>query len=172
MIRIRRTVLVDGYNVIKRDPVLVSIERRGLQAAREALLARLLSSYDLRTCDVVVVFDGQGPAETTEGWGKVRIIYSRSGQTADEVIARLSAAARDPSQVVAISDDRSVRDSVTRVGGQAAGSADRRQPRAGDKERPDGQGKDDEGQQRGREKKGNPRRAPRRPRQGGAGFRW
>ena len=83
MNRLKRTVLVDGYNIIKRDPVLSSIERRGLQAAREALLARLLSSYDLRTCDVTVVFDGQGPAETSDKWGKVKVIYSRAGQTAD-----------------------------------------------------------------------------------------
>lgn len=167
MTRLKRTVLVDGYNLIRRDPVLAAIERRGLQAARDALLARMLSSYNLRTCDVTVVFDGQGPAETTEGWGKVKVIYSRSGQTADEVIARLSATAKDPSQVVVLSDDRSVRDSVTRVGGQAAGSADRRQPRSSDKAQAGG----DEGAQR-KDKKGNPRRAPKRPRDDGSAFRW
>jgi len=158
--------LVDGYNIIKRDESLSRLLSRSLQAAREALLGRLLSSYDLRTCDITVVFDGQGVTETAERWGRVKVIYSRSDQTADEVIARLASAARDPSQVVVLSDDRAVRQSVTQTGGQAAGSADRRPPRLVDKSG------DDEEERRSREKKGNPQRAKRRRRSGTEPFRW
>ncbi len=162
----KRLVLVDGYNIIKRDPILSGLERRSLQTAREALFARLLSSYNLRACDVIVVFDGQGPAETTDRWGNLKIIYSMSGQTADTVIARLATLARDPSQVVALSDDREIRQAVTQSGGVAAGSADRKQPRAADKR--DGDDEED----RSKEKKGNPRRAKKRDRQPQDKFRW
>ncbi len=162
----KRTVLVDGYNIIKRDPILSGLERRGLQVAREALFSRLLSSYDLRGNEITVVFDGQGERETMDRWGALKIIYSRSGESADAVIARLAAVCKDPSQMVVLSDDRAVRQSVTQVGGVAAGSADRRQPRMADKQKTD----DDE--PNSREKKGNPRRAKKRPRQGPELFRW
>lgn len=164
----KRFVLVDGYNIILRDPVLAPVSRRSLQTAREALLARLLSSYDLRACDVTVVFDGQGANETTDRWGKIRVVYSRSGQSADEVIARLVTETKDPSQLVVLSDDRSVRGSATQAGGIAAGSADRRQPtlaaKANDPDAPPARA--------GNPKKGNPRRAPKPRRDRGDGFRW
>jgi predicted RNA-binding protein with PIN domain len=163
---VKRTILVDGYNIIKRDPILSGLERLGLQVAREALFSRLLSSYDLRGNDITVVFDGQGARETTDRWGVLKIIYSRSGESADAVIARLAAASKDPSQMVGLSDDRAVRQSITQAGGQAAGSADRRPPRMADKQHAG----DDE--PRGKEKKGNPRRAKKRPRQGPDTFHW
>lgn len=162
----KRFVVVDGYNLILRDPVLAPISQRSLQTAREALLARLLSSYDLRACDLTVVFDGQGATETTDRWGKIRVIYSRFGQSADEVIARLATETKDPSQLVVLSDDRAVRGSATRAGGVAAGSADRRQPTAAAK--PD----DLDAPRTGSNKKGNPRRAPKPKRDRGDGFRW
>jgi predicted RNA-binding protein with PIN domain len=166
---VKRTILVDGYNIIKRDPVLSGLERLGLQVAREALFSRLLSSYDLRGNDITVVFDGQGAGETTDRWGVLKIIYSRFGESADVVIARLAAASKDPSQMVGLSDDRAVRQSITQAGGQAAGSADRRAPRMADKQ----SSQDDEPREREkREKKGNPRRAKKRQRQGPETFHW
>ncbi len=164
---LKRTVLVDGYNIIKRDPILSGLERRGLQVAREALFSRLLSSYDLRGNEITVVFDGQGERETADRWGALKIVYSRSGDSADAVIARLAAACKDPSQMVVLSDDRAVRQSVTQVGGVAAGSADRRQPRMADKQQ-----KTDDDEPHSQGKKGNPRRAKKRPRQGPDPFYW
>jgi uncharacterized protein len=163
---VKRIVLVDGYNIIKRDPTLSGLERLGLQVAREALFSRLLSSYDLRGNEITVVFDGQGPRETTDRWGVLKIVYSRAGESADAVIARLAATCKDPSQMIGLSDDRAVRQSVTQAGGQAAGSADRRQPRVADKQKAD----DDEPPTK--QTKGNPRRAKKRPRQMPDTFHW
>ena len=162
----KRLVLVDGYNLIKRDPILSGLERRSLQAAREGLFARLLSSYNLRACDVLIVFDGQGPAESSDRWGRLKITYSRSGQSADEVITRMTAAAPDPSQVVVLSDDREIRQAVSRSGATAAGSADRSQPRVTDK--PDSS----EDEARPKDRKGNPRRAKKQRRRPPDGFHW
>jgi len=48
----------------------------------------------------------------------VRIIYSRAGETADSVIARLAASARAAGREVELySDDREVRQSVAQQGG-------------------------------------------------------
>lgn len=162
----KRQVIVDGYNLIKRDPLLLALEQRSLQTARQALIARLMSSYNLRTCDITVVFDGSvvaPPAAATERWGRIKVVYSRPPQTADDVIRGLVAAAKDPSQVVVLSDDRELRDSVQTRGGVVAGSADRRAPRPADKER--------DADHRPQPKKGNPRRAKKKDRRSSK-FRW
>jgi len=163
----KRQVIVDGYNLIKRDPLLSALEQRSLETARQALIARLMSSYNLRTCDITVVFDGSAvapPAAATERWGRIKVVYSRPPQTADDVIRALVAAAKDPSQVVVLSDDRELRDSVQTRGGVVAGSADRRAPRPADKER-------DAANHRPQPKKGNPRRAKKKDRRSNK-FRW
>jgi predicted RNA-binding protein with PIN domain len=163
----KRQVIVDGYNLIKRDPLLLSLEQRSLETARQALIARLMSSYNLRTCDITVVFDGSAvapPAASTDRWGRIKVVYSRPPQTADDVIRGLVAAAKDPSQVVVLSDDRELRDSVQTRGGVVAGSADRRAPRPVDKER-------EAADRRPQPKKGNPRRAKKKDRRSKK-FRW
>ncbi len=163
----KRQVIVDGYNLIKRDPLLLALEQRSLETARQALIARLMSSYNLRTCDVTVVFDGSAvapPAASTERWGRIKVVYSRPPQTADDVIRALVAAAKDPSQVVVLSDDRELRDSVQTRGGVVAGSTDRRAPRSADKER-------DSSDRRPQPKKGNPHRAKKKDRKR-SGLKW
>jgi len=164
----KRQVIVDGYNLIKRDPLLLALEQRSLATARQALIARLMSSYNLRACDITVVFDGSvvaPPAAATERWGRIKVVYSRPPQTADDVIRGLVAAAKDPSQVVVLSDDRELRDSVQTRGGVVAGSADRRAPRPVDKEERDA------ADHRSQPKKGNPRRAKKKDRRSSK-FRW
>ncbi len=92
-------VIVDGYNLLKTDPELAMLERAGLEFAREALLKRLLSASGLRAArSITVVFDGHKNGyshETTERWanGRILVIYSKLGESADEVIKRLVARA-------------------------------------------------------------------------------
>jgi predicted RNA-binding protein with PIN domain len=92
-----RVILVDGYNVIRHAPELLAAERRSLASGREALLAQIRAAYQSATHRVIVVFDGDGPAETCSplaGLARGEVIYSARGMTADAVIVRLAAEER------------------------------------------------------------------------------
>src|SRR5262245_2928996 len=61
-----QTILIDGYNVIRRTPALAAAERQSLAGGRDALLTALSATYRHTAHRVVVVFDGDGAAETSE----------------------------------------------------------------------------------------------------------
>ena len=113
-----RDILVDGYNVIKRDASFQALSAKRLAAARQLLVDQLASRYRHTPHQVIVVFDGDGVSEQSTQDRRVRIIYSRAGETADRVIARLAASARAVGREVELySDDREVRQSVSQQGG-------------------------------------------------------
>ncbi len=113
-----RDILVDGYNVIKRDVSFQALSAKRLAAARQLLVDQLASRYRHTPHQVIVVFDGDGVSEQSTQDRRVRIIYSRAGETADRVIARLAASARAVGREVELySDDREVRQSVSQQGG-------------------------------------------------------
>jgi predicted RNA-binding protein with PIN domain len=92
-----RVILVDGYNVIRHAPELLAAERRSLASGREALLAQIRAAYQSATHRVIVVFDGDGPAETCSplaGMARGQVIYTARSVTADAVIVRLAAEER------------------------------------------------------------------------------
>jgi predicted RNA-binding protein with PIN domain len=73
--------------------------------------------------EVTVVFDGAErlPAAPVVPRG-VRVLFSRPGETADEVIRRLVGAEPSGRPVVVVSSDREVADGVRRSGAHAAAS--------------------------------------------------
>ena len=114
-----RDILVDGYNVIKQSASFRAIEARSLAAAREVLITQLVNRYRHTPHQVIVVFDGSGANEQVSHDRRVRIIYSRYGETADSVIARLAAEARAAGREVEMySDDSEVRRAVAQQGGE------------------------------------------------------
>lgn len=115
-----RDILVDGYNVLKRSASFQALEAKNLAAARDALITQLSSRYCHTPHQVVVVFDGDGAYEQVSHERRIRIIYSRRGETADSVIARLAGEARTAGREFELySDDVVVQQSVTRQGGGA-----------------------------------------------------
>jgi predicted RNA-binding protein with PIN domain len=115
-----REILVDGYNVIKRDPAFHALHMKNLGAARDALVRQLISKYRHTPHHVTVVFDGDGPREQTIHEQRVRIIFSVRGQTADCVISRLAAQARAQGKEVELySDDLEVQHAIKKEGGNA-----------------------------------------------------
>ncbi len=114
-----RDILVDGYNVIKQSASFRAVEAKSLTAAREVLITQLVNRYRHTPHQVIVVFDGSGASEQVSHDRRVRIIYSRYGETADSVIARLAAEARSTGREVEMySDDSEVRRAVARQGGE------------------------------------------------------
>lgn len=115
-----RTILVDGYNVIKRAPSFQAARAQSLAAARTQLLTLLINRYRHTPHHVTVVFDGDELREQVSYERRIRIIYSRHGETADRVIERLAIEARATSGEVEIySDDIEVQQAVISQGGTA-----------------------------------------------------
>jgi len=150
--------LVDGYNVIRRDPRLASRENESLQAGREAL-CRLLSTAARRSGDqFTVVFDGDRGGGSTGGGAGVQVIFSSARERADQVLARMASRG-----VAAVSNDREVRQAASRAGATAI-TADQFLDRLRQPAQPRPEEKDEEDERPVARKKGNPRRLPKKVR--------
>ena len=110
-------IIVDGYNVIRQWPELTRLDRADLQSGREALLRELQWYRRAKRHEITVVFDGReqgGFSEETTRVGGIGVRYSRRGETADSVIARLVSERRVGA--IVISSDREVGDVARRQG--------------------------------------------------------
>jgi predicted RNA-binding protein with PIN domain len=109
--------LIDGYNVIRRDPDLRAREAESLEAGRTALLAMVARvARDLPDA-FTVVFDGARRTGGASGGGQVQVVFSRPPASADDELRRLAATVREAAIVV--SSDRAVQDAARRVGAVA-----------------------------------------------------
>ncbi len=105
------TLIIDGYNLIRNSPVLAAIDRRDIEEGREALLSRLAEYKRIRHLSIVVVFDGTGSihlSNTRENRMGIQILFSRQGQTADDLIVSL--ARQKGRETVVITSDRGIHD--------------------------------------------------------------
>jgi predicted RNA-binding protein with PIN domain len=106
--------LIDGYNVIRRDPHLRSREAESLEAGRRALLHLLARAHRDRRDEVIVVFDGARVSGGTPSEGRIRVLFSRPPSTADDELMRLARQWREGAAVV--SSDRRIQDAARRAG--------------------------------------------------------
>ncbi|NTV52166.1 MAG: NYN domain-containing protein [Candidatus Firestonebacteria bacterium] len=93
-------LLVDGFNIIRRDGKLSEAERKNFYGAQELLIQRLAQYRRGTDHRVTLVFDGTASPNPyrhrTEKSG-IEVIFSARGETADDVIKDLIAEA-GPSQ--------------------------------------------------------------------------
>ncbi|GAA2612803.1 NYN domain-containing protein [Dactylosporangium fulvum] len=105
-------MIVDGYNVTKKGYAEISLEQQ-----RNRLIAGVGGLVAQTRAEVTVVFDG---AERVHGLPPaprgVRVLFSRKGETADELIRRLVRAEPAGRPIVVISSDKEVVDGVRRHG--------------------------------------------------------
>jgi len=159
--------LIDGYNVVRRDPDLRAREAESLEAGRRALLHLLARAPQAARDEFTVVFDGarrSGGAPTAAG--RIRVVFSRPPATADDDLVRL--ARQLGNGAIVVSSDRKVQDAARRAG-SAVLTAEQflealtvpHPPSAADS--PDI--KDDSGDAPARDKRGNPRRLSKKARQ-------
>jgi predicted RNA-binding protein with PIN domain len=106
--------LIDGYNVIRRSPDLVSRERESLEAGRRALCELLGRTLRTRGDEFTVVFDGAGSGSSASLAG-VRVIFTSARENADRVLARLAASQGG----TVVSSDREVLRAAARAGAVA-----------------------------------------------------
>jgi predicted RNA-binding protein with PIN domain len=111
-------LVVDGYNVTKRGFADMSLEQQ-----RNRLVTGLGGVAAQTGAEVTVVFDG---AERVHGLPApprgVRVLFSRKGETADELIRRLVRAEPAGRPIVVVSSDREVADGVRRHGAYPMGA--------------------------------------------------
>jgi predicted RNA-binding protein with PIN domain len=109
--------LIDGYNVIRREPDLRAREAESLQAGRRALLHLLARAHRDPRDEFTVVFDGARVAGGGPSHGRIRTIFSRPPHTADDELIRL--ARQWQSGAVVVSSDRRIQDAARRAGAAA-----------------------------------------------------
>jgi predicted RNA-binding protein with PIN domain len=105
--------LVDGYNVIRRDPDLRARESESLEAGRRALLSLIARAERTARDEFTVVFDGARLSGGTPTPGRIRVVFSRPPLTADDELVRL--ARQLGNGAVVISSDRKVQDAARRA---------------------------------------------------------
>jgi predicted RNA-binding protein with PIN domain len=107
-------LLVDGYNVTKTGWPGMPLDRQRQQLQRGLGLLAAQTGAEI-TC----VFDGKdldGPIPMAPPPRGVRVLFSRTGETADELIRRLVRAEPQGRPVVVVSTDREVADGVRASG--------------------------------------------------------
>ncbi len=112
-------LVVDGYNVTKTGFPDISLEQQ-----RSRLVSGLGGLAAQTRAEVTVVFDGAERLVALPPSPRgVRVLFSRKGETADELIRRLVRAEPAGRPVIVISSDKEVADGVRRHGAYPLSSA-------------------------------------------------
>ena len=116
-------ILVDGYSLLHGWPELAPAKPRHSAAARDELVHVLTRYHDAIGTPITIFFDGSGaPPGVTPGESsrRVEVLFSKAGQTADDMIERATHRFQPYGEVLAVTDDYAERDTVIALGGQAA----------------------------------------------------
>ena len=84
-------ILVDGYSLLHNWPEVAPGRARHSAAAREELVQVLTRYQDAVGTPISVFFDGGGAPPGVpkhEASGQVEVLFSKAGQTADDLIER------------------------------------------------------------------------------------
>jgi len=117
-------ILVDGYSLLHNWPELAPGRARHSAGARDELIRRLTLYQDAVGTPVTIFFDGASarsgkpPAASTS---EVEVLYSRRGQTADQMIERAAYRFGPYGEILAVTDDHAERDTVISMGGMPYG---------------------------------------------------
>ncbi len=119
-------ILIDGYSLLHNWPELAEGSPRHSEAARDALVELLTHYQDACGTPVTVFFDGRGARRTrpkNEAGKAVEVLFSNSGQTADDLIERAAHRFQDYGEVLVVTDDFAERGMVSGFGGSVASCA-------------------------------------------------
>jgi predicted RNA-binding protein with PIN domain len=117
-------ILVDGYSLLHAWPELAPGKARYSATAREELILVLQQYRDALGTPLTIVFDGAGlqPAVSDQhrSTPELEIIFSKSGQTADDIIERVTHRLLPYGEVLVVSNDFAERDTVVNLGGHVS----------------------------------------------------
>jgi uncharacterized protein len=113
-------ILIDGYSLLHNWPELAPGKPRHSALARNELVHVLTLYQDTIGTPLTIFFDGSGAppgVANDESSGLVEVLFSRPGQTADDMIERAAHRFQPYGQVLVVTDDNAERDTVTGFGG-------------------------------------------------------
>lgn len=116
-------ILVDGYSLLHSWPELAPGSPRHSTFARDELVHMLRLYSDAVKTPVTIVFDGgghRGAKGETQSTAEVEILYSKAGQTADQIIERVTHRMQPYGEVLVVTNDHAERDTVLALGGFAS----------------------------------------------------
>jgi len=116
-------ILVDGYSLLHNWPKLAPGRPRHSAAARDELVRVLTQYRDAVDTPMTIIFDGAGaPTGTPKSPStpELEILYSKAGQTADDVIERVAHRMGSYGEVLVVTDDFAERGTVLSLGGMAS----------------------------------------------------
>ncbi len=115
-------ILVDGYSLLHSWPELAPGKPRHSAAARDELIRVLMLYQDATGTPVTVFFDGSGTTRraAADPASEIEVLFSRAGQTADQMIERATHRFQPYGEVLAVTDDVPERETVIAMGGSAA----------------------------------------------------
>jgi predicted RNA-binding protein with PIN domain len=107
-------------------PELAEGKPRHSEMARDALVEILSHYQDATGTPVTIFFDGAGARRgkpKNESAGTVEVLFSRAGQTADDLIERAAHRFQSYGEVLVVTDDFAERDTVSGFGSPVASCA-------------------------------------------------
>jgi predicted RNA-binding protein with PIN domain len=116
-------ILVDGYSLLHNWPELAPGAPRHSGRARDELIQILTRYLDATGAPITIFFDGSAaPSEApkSESSRDVEVLFSRAGQTADDMIERTAHRFQSYGEVLVVTNDHAERDTVIGFGGSAA----------------------------------------------------
>ena len=123
-------ILVDGYSLLHDWRELAPGVPRHAAAARDELVHILTRYGDAVGTPITIVFDGsgmRGARQQTHSTPEVEILFSKAGQTADQIIERVTHRMKPFGEVLVVTDDYAERDTVISMGGLATSCENFRQ---------------------------------------------
>lgn len=114
-----RRLLIDGYNLLYRDPAFARERGRNLATAREQLIRKIDRLAPALATRVEMVFDGRAARREQIRNGALHLIYSPSNKTADTVIEQLVHADPAPEEICVVTADRPERETITAANAHA-----------------------------------------------------
>ena len=102
-------IIIDGYNLIRQSTTLSTSDQQDIMLGREALLDMLAAYRKIKPHRITVVFDGHNSPVFSPQRNRqkgISLRFSRSGESADEVIKRM--AHREREKALVVSSDRDV----------------------------------------------------------------
>lgn len=120
-----RHLVIDGYCLLHRDPDTAPLVKGRLAEARRRLVRKAESLAGAFAARVTIVFDGQsrGPGEEFDNLD-VEVMYTAGHESADSYIQRLACRTADADELVVVTSDRGIIDSVLASGGQVMSCAE------------------------------------------------
>ncbi|MDQ5984512.1 MAG: hypothetical protein CSYNP_00207 [Syntrophus sp. SKADARSKE-3] len=110
-------IVIDGYNLIRQSVTLRRFEKTSLEDGRKALIRFIAPYRQEKGHRITIVFDGWktgSPLEERDREGGMDIIYSRRGETADDVIKRIAETSGE--EVLVVTADRAITSFAERRG--------------------------------------------------------